>query len=138
VRETLIFLWNYRREQFSEDSLRTALRKFLSRFEYAETAIIDLARWKDWTSLDQLIAAYGRPPWERPLAKEKVVAFMLACIKDLGGNKDSKSIATVTKARDFLETIDSKLVESVKKTAGGLGAVLDPVPEEILPKNDRE
>jgi hypothetical protein len=115
-RMTLSFLWDYRRSQFGEPALRAAMRKYLDRIEFADLAIIDLARWKDWDSLDQLIAAYGNAPWETRSGKEKIISFALSCQKDTA--KGSRSPEVAAKAERFLQSVDPALLDAVKRSRG--------------------
>ena len=126
LRVSLVFLWDYRRAQFPESVLRVAMRKFLERPELAEIAIVDLDRWKDWTSLDQLIAAFGRDPWETRSAKEKIVIFALKCQKDAMKSANPELRPLAAKAQAFLDGLDPALVESAKRSIGGIPANVPP------------
>lgn len=119
LRVTLVFLWDYRRTQFPEDILRSAMRRCLKRPELAELIVIDLARWRDWESLDSLIAGYGQDPWESRAAKEKIVAFALSCRKYTEKSSDEKGLAYARKAQKFLESLDPDFVQSVKRAGSG-------------------
>ncbi len=120
MRMTLVFLWDYRRSQFGEEPLRAAMRRFLDRPELADLAVVDLARWKDWKPLDQLIAAYGRDPWDSRSAKEKIVAYALSCRKDAPTGAGAKLPDHAAKAQSFLDSLDPEFVQSVKQAGGGL------------------
>lgn len=119
LRMTLSFLWDYRRSQFTEDSLRAAMRRFLRRSEFADLAVVDLSRWKDWASLDQLIAGYGKEPWDTTSAKEKVVAFALSCRRDAKVDSDAPLPEHAVKAQKFLDSLDPAIVDRVRRTLGG-------------------
>ncbi len=135
LRMTLSFLWDYRRTQFTEEPLRAAMRRFLDRPEFAELAIVDLARWKDWGSLDPLIEAYGRSPWETPMAKEKIIGFALSCRKDVSGATETKELDRAARAQSFLDRLDPEFVQSVKRNMGGLNPLPKPA---VKPKDDDE
>ena len=120
LRGTLSFLWDNRRPQFSDESLRAVMRRFLDRPEFADLVVPNLARWKDWSSLDRLIAAYGREPWETRSAKEKIVAFALSCRKDVPANALDNLPEHAAKAQAFLDSLDPDFVKSVKLGTGGL------------------
>ena len=119
-RMTLSFLWDYRRSQFGEETLRAAMRRYLNRPEFADLAVVDLSRWKDWKPLDQLIAAYGRAPWDSRSAKEKIVAYALSCRKDVPTGAGAKLPDHAAKAQSFLDSLDPEFVQSVKQAGGGL------------------
>ena len=120
MRMTLVFLWDYRRSQFGEEPLRAAMRRFLNHPELADLAVKDLARWKDWKPLDQLIAAYGRDPWDSRSAKEKIVEYALSCRKDVPSGAGAKLPDHAAKAQSFLDSLDPEFVQSVKQAGGGL------------------
>lgn len=126
LKMTLNFLWDFRRQDFTEDSLRTAMRAFLDRPEFADLAIIDLARWKDWTPLDRLIGEYGHEPWDTKSQKAKVVAYVLSCRKDAPPDANGKLPAHAVKAQEFLDSLDPEFVESVRSSTSGRRAVLKP------------
>ncbi len=118
LRMTLNFLWDFRHSQFGAEPLRAAMRHYLDRPEFAELAVVDLSRWKDWTSLDPLIAAYGRDPWETRSAKEKIVAFVLSCRKDTKGQTGAEAAARAAKAQQFLDSLEPDFVQSVQRMTG--------------------
>ena len=115
LRMTLLVMWDYRRAQFGEAILRDAMRQYLIRPQFAEMAIVDLARWKDWGSLDQLIAEYGKFPWDTPSAQAKVIGFALSCQKDVPAGGDTELPPHAVKAQKFLDSLDPILVESIKR-----------------------
>lgn len=120
IRGTLSFLWDNRRPQFSDETLRVVMRRFLDRPEFADLVVANLARWKDWSTLDRLIAAYGREPWETRSAQEKIVAFALSCRKDVPANSGENLPEHAAKAQAFLDSLDPDFVKSVKQGSGGL------------------
>jgi len=126
IRMTLNFLWDFQRKDFSDDSLRTAMRSFLDRPEFADLAIIDLARWKDWTPLDRLIGEYGRDPWDTKSQKAKLVAYVLSCRKDVPPDSNGNLPAHAAKAQHFLDSLDPEFVESVRSSITGRPTVLKP------------
>jgi hypothetical protein len=130
---TVRFLWDYRRPQFSEESLRSVMRRFLDSPEVAELVVADLARWKDWSSIDRLVKSYGNAPWETPSAKEAIVAFALRCQKDVPAGAGNKLPEHAAKAQAFLDGLDPKFVESVKQKAGGLAPLPKTEPKAVLP-----
>jgi hypothetical protein len=115
LRNALMFLWDYGQDRIPADSLRAAMRRFLDRPTLAVNVIENLARWKDWTSLDPLIAAYGKAPFDSSLSRQKVVAFALVCEKD--GKKTSPDAipASAIKSRQFLDGLDRDFVRSVER-----------------------
>ncbi|WP_397571456.1 hypothetical protein [Schlesneria sp. T3-172] len=119
LRTTLIFLWDYRRRQFGEETLKAAMRRFLDRSEFADMVVVDLARWKDWVPLERLKNDYGKYPWDTRSAKEKIVAYALMCRKDVPAEKADQLPAHAVKAQSFLDSLDPEFVQSVKRGLGG-------------------
>ncbi|MEI8020466.1 MAG: hypothetical protein WCH39_19845 [Schlesneria sp.] len=132
-RMTLSFLWDYRRSQFGEEPLRAAMRRYLKRPEFADLAVVDLSRWKDWKPLDQLVAAYGRAPWDSRSAKEKIVAYALSCRKDVPAGAGAKLPDHAAKAQSFLDSLDPEFVQSVKQAGGGLAPPVKTPPKDKQP-----
>lgn len=48
------YAWEYESELFDRDTLRASLRPLLKREEFQEIIVTDLARWEDWSVMDQL------------------------------------------------------------------------------------
>jgi len=115
LRNTLMFLWDYGQDRISADSVRAAMRRFLDRPRIAVNVVENLARWKDWQSLDRLISNYGMPPFDSTLSKQKIVAFAIVCEND--GIKTSPQALpeTAVKARRFLDGLDRDFVKSVER-----------------------
>lgn len=129
VRVTLNFVWDFRHKDFTEESLIVAMRKLLDRSQVAESAVKDLARWKDWHSLDKLIAAYGKDPFDTRGAKEKIIAFALSCLKDERTSPGKELAEYGVKAQQFLDGLDPDFVQKVRRSFGGLS----PSPDSIKP-----
>jgi len=60
------------------ERLSKAVVRLLSREEFAEAAIVDLARWQAWDSLERVTAVYERPTSELR-ARRAVIGYLLAC-----------------------------------------------------------
>lgn len=59
--------------------LAEATRHLLVRREFAESAIVDLARWQDWAALASIEPLYARADYPQPSTRRAVVGFLLAC-----------------------------------------------------------
>ncbi|MDZ4684433.1 MAG: hypothetical protein SH850_05035 [Planctomycetaceae bacterium] len=108
----LRFLWQFAADRVPQANVAAALRPLVDRPQFAEVAIVDLARWKDWSVLDKIIARYGEPPFETPEAKRKAITFALACIKD-GGN-DPQPGTPAKQARRFIERLRTEDPEMLR------------------------
>jgi hypothetical protein len=56
-----------------------SLRQLLARREFASEAIVDLARWQDWDSLDAVVDLYDAPAEHQPGLRRAVVGYLFAC-----------------------------------------------------------
>lgn len=110
----LRFAGEYCRDRIPLADLQAAMRQFLDRDEFAEIVLPDLARWKDWSVLDRLIAQYGQAPFETDSGKLKIIQFAQACAKDLqtGGETPQR----VSAAKQFLSRIEQESPDLIRQT----------------------
>ncbi|MGD9720076.1 MAG: hypothetical protein AB7O59_02540 [Pirellulales bacterium] len=73
----LRFYHEYGRE-ISPARLAQALAHLLNRPEFAEPAIVDLARWQAWNLLDRVVAVYSLPA-STAGTRRAVIGYLLAC-----------------------------------------------------------
>jgi hypothetical protein len=59
--------------------LGQALSPLLDRPEFAAAAIVDLARWQDWSTLERVARLYDAPKFDTPAVREAVVGYLLVC-----------------------------------------------------------
>lgn len=74
----LRFYHDYGREILPE-RLAQALHPLLDRPEFAAAAIVDLARWQDWSQLGRIAGLYQSPKFDTPATREAVVGYLLVC-----------------------------------------------------------
>lgn len=115
LRSALIFLWEYSRDRVPGLAIRAAMRQYLDRPNLAVSVVENLARWKDWESLDRLIMSYGKEPFDSNLSRQKIVAFALICERDGNAATDGPT-DSARKARQFLQTLDPDFVQTVERT----------------------
>ncbi len=82
------------------ERFREALRPLVDRPEFAMTAILDLARWKDWSLVAKVASTYDAAGYPQPATREAAVAYLLACPEDAAGkalaelrSRDPKGVA---------------------------------------------
>lgn len=75
----LRFCHEFGRDAFSSERLSRATRRLLARPEFAATAIVDLARWQDWDTLEKIAGLFGQPGYESPETTRAIVGYLLAC-----------------------------------------------------------
>ena len=114
------YYWSYGNGKISEDRLREAMRLVLARPSMADSAIKDLARWKDWTIQERLMELYGTGDFESAEAKRAIIRYMIASTKDVP--KEAVELpAHVLAGRKHLEELrqrDPKLVTETEKFFG--------------------
>jgi hypothetical protein len=111
----LRFLWKNGEGKISHDRLVQSMRLFLDRPDLADIAIADLARWRDWKSLDRIIGLYGQGPFNVPAIKRAIIRYLYSCA-------ESKPTAVrpeqASSARGHLAELrrkDPKLVADVER-----------------------
>ncbi len=114
VLNALRFAGEYCRDRLPLRDLHAAMRMFLDRDEFAELVLADLARWKDWSILDRLIAGFGKEPFEHDGGKLKILQFAQACAKDKSAEGDTP--AQVATAKRFLERLESEAPDLIRQT----------------------
>lgn len=115
--QALRFMWQYGDNRISAERLRESMRLLLDRPELADLVIADLARWKDWSVQDRLMALYGKDEYDIPSIKRAVVRFMLASTKDIPESSGEAPAHVVKgeKALVELEAKDPKTVSEAKR-----------------------
>jgi hypothetical protein len=120
LKNAIVFLWDYCQDRISTSSLKLAMRRMLDHPKLAYGVPENLARWKDWDSLDAVISLYGKTPFDTPTSREKIILFALVCEKD-GRSKSPETLPpSAVRARKFLNTLDPAVVKSAERTLGGL------------------
>jgi hypothetical protein len=93
-------------KRLSRDALCRAVRPLLDRPDFADIAVSDLARLKDWEVQDKLIAIYKHPEdYELPSVMRRVItSYLSASAEDVpAGAAELPEHARM--AREFLATI---------------------------------
>jgi len=75
----LRFCHEFGRDRLSSERLSQSTRRLLARPEFAATAIVDLARWQDWDTLEKIAGLFGQPGYEPPETTRAIVGYLLAC-----------------------------------------------------------
>jgi hypothetical protein len=66
-------------KDISQERLRAALVPVLSRPEFAERVIVDLARWKAWDARVQIAVLYEQPAYSEAATRRAIVGYLLVC-----------------------------------------------------------
>jgi hypothetical protein len=95
-------------ERLSREALCRAIRPLLDRSDFADIAVSDLARLKDWDVQDKIIAIYRRPEkYEFPGPLQLVITkYLKACVEDAPRGAVELPPHAM-RARMFLDTIEA-------------------------------
>ncbi len=117
--QALRFMWTYGGGRISKDRLRQSMRNLVSRPKYADLAIADLARWKDWDFQTRLMKLYDKKDYKDPVLgaaiRLSIIQYLLACTIDYDKESNKPIPAHVTTARNNLKTLRIKDPKTVKR-----------------------
>jgi len=127
--QALRFMWTYADGRIAPERLKQSMRILLDQPDLADLAIADLARWKDWSIQDRLMAMYDDKNFQVSPIKKAIVRFMLVSSKDLpkdapkdaakdapeGSPVDSSHVAKALKHLKTLRKKDPKTVQSAER-----------------------
>ena len=121
VMQALRFLWTYEPNLIPTDRLKESMRILLDRQELADLVITDLARWKDWTLQDRLMAMYDDEKFAIPAIRRAIVRYLYYCSQEKGtpaadGSETRPEIALKAEANlKLLEQKDPKTVSDANR-----------------------
>ena len=111
------YFWSYGNGKIAPTRLQQAMRLLLARPSLFETAVTDLARWKDWTLHEKLMQLYGSKGYNETSTKKAIINYMIASTKDI--DKDASRVPPqVLAGRKCLAQLrerDEKLVGETEK-----------------------
>lgn len=116
--QALRFMWTYGTGRIEPERIRQSMRILLDRPEMSDLVIADLARWKDWSIQDRLMAMYGQGEYDIPSIKRAIVRYMLVSSKDLtnaGGAQVPPHASHGQKLLEELRTKDPKTVSEAER-----------------------
>jgi len=113
----LRYLWTYGGDRVPRERLRLSMRKLLAYPRVAETAITDLARWKDWSVQKRLRELFETPDYNVRGTRQAIVQYMHACLRDAPAQGETPPhVADAKRYLAEMRALDAKLVEFVEKT----------------------
>ena len=113
--QALRFMWTYGAGKIAPERLQKSMRILLDRPEMADLVIADLARWKDWTIQDKLMAKYGEGEYNIPSIKRAIVRYMLVSSKDVAAGGGAPQPAHVANGQKLLEELRKKDPKTVSE-----------------------
>jgi len=114
---TLRFLRKYEPECVPLERLSGSMYLLLDRPELSDLIIADLARWKDWSVQDRLMAMFDDEDFQIPSIKRAIVRYMLACEKSGKKNPEEYAQVAATAAENLtiLEDKDARIFRDAKR-----------------------
>lgn len=105
--QALRFMWKYSEGTIEKPRLRQSMRILLDRPELADLVIADLARWKDWSLQDRLMATYvaaiasakdDEADDERKAAIEEIAKSVLKGNEGVESQGDAYNVPSIKRA----------------------------------------
>ncbi|MCG6156201.1 hypothetical protein [Rubinisphaera margarita] len=112
--QAIKFMWEYGQPTISPERLQASMRILLKHPDLADLVIIDLARWEDWTLLDDVKVMYGAEPYDVPAIKRAIVGYLIACTKQKPEDPAAEVPAFVSEAEAFLAELEETDPKTVK------------------------
>ncbi|MFV0444824.1 MAG: hypothetical protein ACK5Q5_14730 [Planctomycetaceae bacterium] len=112
--QALKFLWEYAPERIPSDQLRMALRPLVDSPEFAELAIVELARWEDLSLTEKLIDRYSHPDFSNQPTQTAIARYYLtmSTLDPAGRSEaDQTTIALAGQRLEELRKRDPELVQ---------------------------
>lgn len=82
--QVLRFMWTDEPNRLPQERLKQSMRILLDRPELADLVITDLARWKDWSIQDRLMAMYDDETFDIPAIRRAIIRYLYYCSQDEG------------------------------------------------------
>lgn len=101
--QALEFTWTHAGAQSSKPELQASMRSLLKHPGVADLVIIDLARWKDWDSMEQIVALYGTDPYDVTAIKRAILRYLLVAEKSSALDGKSQVPEHVVRAQKHLD-----------------------------------
>ncbi|MEZ5940976.1 MAG: hypothetical protein R3C18_06265 [Planctomycetaceae bacterium] len=109
------FLWDYDPQCVPRPQLQKAMRKLLTRSEFVELTIADLARWQDWETTALLPQLLADPQNNFPPTRRAIVRFLLAATSEQNESITVQQRALAQQILDDLDRHDPGLVKDAKR-----------------------
>jgi len=114
--QALRFIWSYGEDRVPHARVLQTMRKLIDRPALCDIVINDLARWKDWSLQDRVLALYGTRGFDIPSIRRAMIRYLIASSKDLPEGEEPPP--HVVKGRQLVEELrrkDPKRVAEVER-----------------------
>lgn len=113
--QALRFMWTYGKTRIAPERLQQSMRILLNRTEMTDLVIADLARWKDWSIQDKLMAMYGQGEFDTPAIRLAIVRYMLVSCEADSTRSDATPPPHAMHGKKLLEELRRKDPPTVAK-----------------------
>jgi len=116
--QAMRFMWTYGEDRVQKKKLRDAMRLLIDKPDHMDMAVRDLARWEDWSDMDQVVALYGTENYDDTTAKLAIVKYLLAAEKYEPEKPSQEALDIKAAAQKHLDTLrerDPKLVQRAER-----------------------
>jgi hypothetical protein len=104
VTSAIRFMWEYGEGRIEKERLRQSMRLALEHEETLELAIVDLARWQDWSVIPRLIRLYETRASE-PSLHRRIIGFLTVAVQADDEQSSAADHEAIAQAARFLEAV---------------------------------
>ena len=104
-------LWNFEPRRIPAERLRESMRILLQRREMADLVINELAKWKDWTAQDRIVAMFDEEEFQIPATQRAIARFLYYSSHETGEvASDGKTVRPehAVRAEETLKSLKEK------------------------------
>ncbi len=113
--QAIRFLWTYGDGRVSRERLKSSMRLMIDRPQVMDSAIRDLARWRDWTQMDRIVALYGAPEYDDLQVRLGIVKFLIAAVRDKPPKGETAQPEVKEAALKHIEALREKDPKNVQR-----------------------
>lgn len=109
------FAWTFGESEVPREGLIRAMRLLLKNRQLADLAMIDLARWRDWESMDEIVALFDDPRFNSPAIRRSVFRFLMTAETSAAPATGRDHVSEAQRHLQRLEKIDPKSAKSAAR-----------------------
>ena len=107
----LSVVWTEGSDRIPRDRMRQSMRLLLDRPAVADKAIVDLARWEDWSIQDRLMSLYDTEDFDNRYVRSAITGYFVTATKA----KSAEAKLQARKNLDKLRERDPAMVNAVER-----------------------
>lgn len=114
--EVLRFAWAYKSTGIAGERLKITMRKLLDQPEFAALAVVDLARWQDWESMDHVVELFSNPDFGDKTTQIAFVQYLQSAERAKGdGDVEPKHVTRAKAHLKQLRRTHAKIVRGAER-----------------------